>query len=262
MTGAPDGESWSPSDLLIIAAARMLAGASTVLVGIGQPNLAANLARRLHAPDVTLIYESGVIGAQPERLPLSIGDPTLVSRAQAVIPMMDLFSFILQGGRIDVGFLEGVQIDRFGNINTTVIGPYAKPAVRLAGSGGACEIASLARRTIILAKHERRRFPERVDFITSPGYLTGKPERRRLGLQGGPEAVVTDLAIMRFADATGEMELASVHPGVEVDRVLAETGWPLRVPNAVGVTPAPTAEELRMLRELRTGARPAPNPRG
>ena len=242
---------WSPADLMVIAAARMLAGASTVLVGIGQPNLAANLARRLHAPDVVLIYESGVIGAQPERLPLSIGDPALVTGSQAVIPMMDLFSFILQGGNIDVGFLEGVQIDRFGNINTTVIGPYERPTVRLAGSGGACEIASLARRTIILAKHERRRFPERVDFITSPGFLRGKPERRKLGLQGGPEAVITDLAILRFDNVTGEMVLTSVHPGIEVRRVLVETGWPLQVPPMVEITPAPTPEELRVLGELR-----------
>ncbi len=242
--------SWTPADLLIVAAARMLAGASTVLVGIGQPNMAANLARRVHNPCVVLIYESGVIGAQPERLPLSIGDPALVARAQSVLPMMDLFAFVLQGGHIDVGFLEGVQIDRFGNINTTVIGPYEKPTVRLAGSGGACEIGSLARRTIVLAKHERRRFPEHVDFITTPGYLIGKADRRRLGLQGGPEAVITDLAIMRFDDETGEMYLDSVHQGVTVEQVREQTGWPLRVATEVGQTPPPTAEELRALRDL------------
>ncbi len=251
MTDSLAQASWTPADLLIVAAARMLAGASTVLVGIGQPNLAANLARRVHNPRVVLIYESGIIGAQPERLPVSIGDPALVTRAQCVMPMMDLFSFVLQGGHIDVGFLEGVQIDRFGNINTTVIGPYEKPTVRLAGSGGACEIGSLARRTIILAKHERRRFPERVDFITTPGYLTGKPERRRLGLQGGPEALITDLAIMRFDGETGEMYLDAVHPGVAVEQVVEQTGWPLRLASEVGQTPPPTAEELRVLRELR-----------
>jgi glutaconate CoA-transferase subunit B len=236
---------------MIVAAARMLAGASTVLVGIGQPNLAANLARRVHNPNVVLVYESGVIGARPERLPVSIGDPALVTRAQCVLPMMDLFSFILQGGQIDVGFLEGVQIDRFGNINTTVIGSYEHPTVRLAGSGGACEIASLARRTIILARHERRRFAERVDFVTSPGYLRGKAERRRAGLAGGPNAVITDLAILRFDDATGEMYLDAVHPGVGVERVLRETGWPLRLAAEIGETPAPTAAEMSALSALR-----------
>jgi len=250
----PDG--WSLDDLMIVAAARLLAGASTVLVGIGQPNLAANLARRVHNPSVVLIYESGVIGARPERLPVSIGDPALVTRAQCVLPMMDLFSFVLQGGHIDVGFLEGVQIDRFGNINTTVIGPYEHPTVRLAGSGGACEIASLARRTIILARHERRRFPERVDFVTSPGYLSGRAERKRIGLAGGPDAVITDLAILRFDDGTGEMYLETVHPGVTVEKVRHETGWPLRLGarsgGRVGETPPPTAAELQALSRLRT----------
>jgi len=244
-------DAWSLSDLMIVAAARMLTGASTVLVGIGQPNLAANLARRAHNPNVVLIYESGVIGARPERMPVSIGDPALVTGAQCVLPMMDLFSFVLQGGHIDVGFLEGVQIDRFGNINTTVIGPYERPTVRLAGSGGACEIASLARRTIIMAKHERRRFPERVDFVTSPGYLGGKAERRRIGLGGGPDAVITDLAILRFDDVTGEMCLDTVHPGVTVDKVRAETGWPLRLAARIGETPPPTTAELQALNQLR-----------
>lgn len=251
MSRAARKDPWSLTDLMIVAAARMLTGASTVLVGIGQPNLAANLARRTHNPNVVLIYESGVIGARPERMPVSIGDPALVTRAQCVLPMMDLFSFVLQGGQIDVGFLEGVQIDRFGNINTTVIGPYERPIVRLAGSGGACEIASLARRTMIIARHERRRFPERVDFVTSPGYLGGKAERRRIGLAGGPDAVITDLAILRFDDVTGEMYLDTVHPGVTVDKVRAETGWPLRLADRIGETPPPTTAELQALNQLR-----------
>lgn len=188
---------------MIVAAARMLRDGEVVFVGIGLPNLACNLARRLHAPRLILIYEAGVIGAQPRRLPLSIGDPALVSGSLAVIPMFDLFAFYLQRGRIDVGFLSGAQVDRFGNLNATVIGDYERPRARLPGSGGAAEIAAWAGRFYVIMPHEPRRFPERCDFCTAPGFLGGGDARERAGLIGkGPAAVITDLGLLQ-PDASG-----------------------------------------------------------
>src|SRR5512142_2999172 len=172
---------YSASELMTINSARLLRDGDVVFVGVGLPNLACNLARRTHAPNLTMIYEAGVIGAQPARLPLSIGDPTLVTGAASICSMYEIFALYLQRGLIDVGFLGGAQIDRYGNINTTVIGPYGQPKVRLPGSGGACEIATSARRTLIIGTHQRRRFPERVDFVTSPGYLEGRADRTRRG---------------------------------------------------------------------------------
>jgi len=241
---------FTAAELMIACAARLLRDGEVVFVGIGIPNVAVNLARRTHAPNLVLIYESGAVGAQPERLPSSIGDPALVAGALGVCSMPEVFQYYLQRGLIDVGFLGAAQIDRFGNINTTVVGDYRQPKVRLPGSGGACEIAILARRILVVMPHRRRAFPERVDFRTSPGYLGGGDERQRMRLPGaGPEAVITDLGILRFAADTREMELASVHPGVAVQKVRAETGWPLRVCEPLHTTEPPTARELQVLRE-------------
>jgi glutaconate CoA-transferase subunit B len=239
---------YSSSELMVCRAARQLADGQVVFVGIGLPNLACNLARRLHAPNLVLIYESGAVGAVPDRLPISIGDPALVTNSASVCSMLDVFGAYLQGGRIDVGFLQGAQIDRFGNINTTVIGDYAAPSVRLPGSGGACEIAILAREVIVVAPQTKRSFPARVDFVTSPGFVDGPHARERLGMPGrGPSAVITDLGCYTFVE--GEMTLASLHPGRSLDDVRANIGWEVRVSPDLETTPEPTAEELRIIRE-------------
>ncbi len=233
---------------MVAAAARQLVDGEVVFVGIGLPNLACNLARRLHAPNLVLVYESGAVGAQPARVPVSIGDPALAAGALAIASMAEIFGPYLQGGRIDVGFLQGAQIDRHGNLNTTVIGEYARPMVRLPGSGGACEIAIHARRVVIIAPQSARSFPERLDFRTSAGHLEGGDARARLGLPGaGPVGVITQLATYAFVD--GEMDLATLHPGVTLDEVRAQLGWKPRCAASIGTTPPPTAEELRLLRE-------------
>ncbi len=242
---------YSPAEMMIVASARALAGKRVVFVGVGLPNIACNLARRTVAPDLELVYEAGVFGARPARLPLSIGDPTLVSGSTLVCSMADLFLYYLQGGRIEVAFVGAAQIDRFGNINTTVIGSYTQPKARLPGSGGACEIAIHAKELFVIVRLSRRAFVERIDFCTSAGHLTGKPgERTALGMPGlGPQLVVTDKAIFTFDKETGEMILSSVHPGVTVEEVQAEVGWPLRVAPHLEVTQPPSAEELRLIRE-------------
>ncbi|HHY88671.1 MAG TPA: CoA-transferase subunit beta [Chloroflexi bacterium] len=241
--------SYSSAELMIVNAARLLRDRDVVFVGVGQPNLACNLARRTHAPNLVMIYEAGVIGARPARLPLSIGDPTLVSGAASVCSMYDIFTLYLQRGNVDVGFLGGAQIDRFGNINATVIGDYSQPKVRLPGSGGAMEIAAWANRCYIMTPHQKRRFPEKVDFCTSAGFLSGRAERQAAGVRGGgPQAVVTNLGIME-PDETGELVLTHIHPGVQVEQVQENTGWPLKVAEDLCVTQPPTDEELRILRE-------------
>lgn len=241
---------YTPSEMMIVAAARALVGVRAVFVGVGLPNVACNLARRTVAPDLELIYESGVYGARPARLPLSIGDPTLISGATSVCSMADLFGLYLQAGRVEVAFLGGAQIDRFGNLNTTVIGNYAHPKVRLPGSGGACEIAINAQRVFIIMRLSRRSFVEQIHFVTSPGHLGGAGERASLGMPGrGPQWVVTDKCVFRFDEATQEMTLVSLHPGVELADVQAEVGWELRVAPALCETEPPTVEELRLLRE-------------
>ena len=240
---------YSASELMIINAAHMLRDGDVVFVGVGQPNLACNLARRTHAPNLYMIYEAGVIGARPARLPLSIGDPTLVSGAAAVCSMYDVFSFYLQGGHVDVGFLGGAQIDRYGNINATAIGDYAHPKVRLPGSGGSQEIAAWANRCYIMTPHQKRRFPEKVDFQTSAGFRYRGADRAAAGVRGGgPQAVVTNLGILE-PDAAGELILTALHPGITAEEVQANTGWPLRSAAALRCTEPPTAEELRILRE-------------
>lgn len=241
---------YSSAELMIVNAARLLQDGDTVFVGVGQPNLACNLAKRTHAPNLVMIYEAGVIGAEPARLPLSIGDPTLVSGALSVVSMYDIFTLYLQRGNVDVGFLGGAQIDRFGNINATVIGnDYAHPKVRLPGSGGSQEIAAWANRCYIMTPHQKRRFPEKVDFMTSAGFLNGRSEREKAGLRGkGPLAVVTDLGILE-PDETGELVLTALHPGKTAQEVIDNTGWPLKVTASLRTTEPVTEKELRILRE-------------
>ena len=250
---AVDAGAFSKSEMMIVAAARALEGQRVCFVGVGLPNIAVNLAKRTVAPALELVYEAGVFGARPARLPLSIGDPTIVTGSTAVVSMLELFGYYLQGGLIDVGFLGAAQIDRFGNINTTVIGDYAEPATRLPGSGGACEIAINARQVFVIMRQSSRSFVEQIDFRTSAGNLGGAAVaeriRREQGWIGrGPSVVVTDLAIWHF-DETGEMRVDSLHPGVTLDDVRAATGWEPRVSDALGTTQAPTDEELLLIRE-------------
>jgi glutaconate CoA-transferase subunit B len=240
---------YSSSELLTINAARLLRDGDVVFVGVGLPNLACNLARHTHAPNLVMIYEAGVIGAQPARLPLSIGDPTLVSGALSVCSMYDIFAFYLQRGNVDVGFMGGAQIDRFGNVNATVIGDYGHPKVRLPGSGGSMEIAAWANRCYLLTPHSKRRFPEKLDFRTSAGFLGGRAERQAARLRGGGMlAVVTDLGIME-PDETGELVLTALHPGASVEQARQNTGWDLKVAADLRTTPPPDPQELRILRE-------------
>ena len=242
-------EKYNSAELLTINAARLLRDGDVVFVGVGLPNLACNLARRTHAPTLLMIYEAGVIGAQPARLPLSIGDPTLVSGAAAVCSMYDIFSLYLQRGNVDVGFMGGAQIDRFGNINATVIGDYKNPKVRLPGSGGSKEIAAWANRCYIITPHQKRRFPDVVDFRTSAGFLGGRSERDAAQLRGGgPQAVVTDLGIME-SDDQGELVLCALHPGKTIEQVKENTGWEIKTDPSLRSTEPPSDEELRILRE-------------
>lgn len=249
--------SYSASEMMIVAAARALAGARVVFVGVGLPNAACNLARRTVAPELELVYEAGVYGARPARLPLSVGDPTLVSGALAAMSMAHLFQYYLQRGLIDVGFLGAAQIDRFGNLNSTVIGDYARPKVRLPGSGGACEIALLARRIFVITRLSKRTFVEKLDFRTSPGHLTGGDSRAGLRAPGcGPEVVITDRAIFRFDPASCTMALTGLYPGCTIEQVQAQVAWPLDVASHVAAMPPPAAHELAILRnELDTTGR-------
>jgi glutaconate CoA-transferase, subunit B len=241
---------YSSAELMIINAARLLRDGDVVFVGVGQPNLACNLAKRTHAPNLVMIYEAGVIGAEPERLPLSIGDPTLVSGALSVVSMYDIFSLYLQRGNVDVGFMGGAQIDKFGNINATFIGSdYTQPKVRLPGSGGSQEIAAWANRCYLMTPHQKRRFPEKVDFITSAGFLDGRTAREATGVRGaGIVSVVTDIGMLE-PDETGELILTALHPGRTADEATANTGWDLKVAPKLRTTEPVTEQELRILRE-------------
>ncbi len=242
---------YTADEMMSVAASRALDDGATCFVGIGLPSTAANLARRTHAPRLVLIYESGTIGAKPMHLPLSIGDGELAETADAVVSVPEIFNYWLQGGRIDIGFLGAAQIDRFANLNTTVIGPYDDPRVRLPGAGGAPEIAASCREIIIVMRQNRRSFVEEVDFVTSVGHGNGRGDRERLGLRGkGPRLVITDLGLLEPHPETLELELTHVHPGVSVDEVRAATGWELKVAAALNETAAPTADELAVLRQL------------
>jgi glutaconate CoA-transferase, subunit B len=249
---------YSAEEMMTVAAARALAGRTSCFVGIGLPSTAANLARRLHAPGLVLVYESGAIGAKPSRLPLSIGDGELAETADAVVSVPEVFNYWLQPGRIDVGFLSAAQLDRFGNLNTTIIGPdYREPRVRLPGAGGAPEIAASCGEVFLMLRHSRRAFVERLDFVTSVGYGDGAGTRQRLGLRGrGPVLAVTDLGVLAPDPRTCELTLTSVHPGVRVDKVREQTGWPLVVADGLSQTSPPTELELSTLRALVDGSQP------
>lgn len=238
-------------ELMTVAAARELADGTVCFVGIGLPSEAATLARLTHAPRAVLVYESGTIDTKPDVLPLSIGDPILAETATEVVSVAEIFAYWLQAGRIDVGFLGAAQVDRFANINTTVIGPYDRPAVRLPGAGGAPEIASSAKRVLIAVRHRARTFVEQLDFVTSVGHASGGDGRARLGLPGaGPVKVVTDLGTLEPDPETRELVLAALQPGVTVEQVRAATSWSLRVAPGLVTLPDPTGHELRVLRDL------------
>jgi len=240
-------------EMMTIAAARSLRDGQVCFVGIGLPSTAANLARRLHAPDLALIYESGTVGSKPDRLPLSIGDGVLATSALTVISVPEVFNYWLQPGRIDVGFLSGAQLDRFGNINTTVIGEYDEPEVRLPGSGGAPEIAASCREVIIVMRHRARALVEHVDFVTSVGYGSGPDDRKVLGLRGkGPTRVITDLGVLEPDPETAELVLTALHQGVSVEQARAETGWELQVSVDLKITALPSPTELATLRSMTT----------
>jgi glutaconate CoA-transferase subunit B len=249
---------YTADEMMAITAARALRDGMTCFVGIGLPSEAANLARASHAPSLTLIYESGTIGAKPPALPLSIGDGVLAETADAVVSVPEIFNYWLQPGRIDVGFLGAAQIDRFANINTTVIGPdYARPAVRLPGAGGAPEIAGSCREVIVVLRQNRRAFVDRVDFVTSVGFGDGPGSRQRLGLPGaGPQKVITDLGVLEPDPATCELRLTGTYPGTVVADIKAATGWDLQVAADLRELPPPTEAELAALRRLRAATLP------
>jgi glutaconate CoA-transferase subunit B len=250
--GAPEAGAATASELMTVAAARSLRDGDSCLVGIGPPGAAANLAQRLHAPGLVLVYESGAIGAKPDHLPLSIGDGILAATADAVVGVVEMFNYWIGPGRIDVGFLGAAQIDRFANINTTIIGDdYEHPKVRLPGAGGAPEIAAACAEVTVILRQTRRAFVERLDFVTSVGHGDGPGARERLGLAGGgPTRVITDLGILEPDPRTSELTLVAVHEGVEVEQVREATGWPLGVAPEVRREPAPSAAELDTLRAL------------
>jgi glutaconate CoA-transferase, subunit B len=241
---------YSSDEMMTVMASRSLHDPQVCFVGIGLPSEAANLARLTHAPNVVLVYESGTIGTTPEVLPLSIGDGELAERANLVVGVPEIFSYWLQGGRVDVGFLSAAQIDRFGNLNSTVIGCYEDPKVRLPGAGGAPEIASSAKEVIVMMRHSSRTFVHAVDFVTSVGFGRGG-EGREGNLGGGPSVVITDLGVLKPDEDTNELVLVATHLGVTVQEVLDETGWDLKVSDEVSPTQPPTNDELDILRQLK-----------
>jgi glutaconate CoA-transferase subunit B len=256
-------DTYQASEMMTIAAARALRNHDVCFVGIGLPSAAANLARHTHAPDLTLIYESGPIAAKPDVLPLSIGDGELCETALTTVSVPEMFRYWLQGGRMTVGFLGGAQIDRFANLNTTVIGPYAKPRTRLPGGGGAPEIGSGCGEIFIIMSQSKRSFVECLDFITSMGHGEGGDHRARLGLRTkGPTKLVTDLCIFAPDPQTKEMTVTSIHPGVMRAQIAESTGWPVRYADTVAETAPPTAQELEVLRDLhaRTARAHGPHP--
>lgn len=243
---------YTPEEMMVVAAARRLDEDDVVFIGIGLPSKAANLARRTHAPRLSMIYESGTLDTAPTVLPLSIGDPELSRTAKAVVSVPEMFGYWLQGGWIRTGFLGAAQIDRYANLNSTVIGDYATPKVRLPGAGGAPEIASFCSRTLILLRQSRRSFVETLDFVTSVGFLEGGNSRHGLDVPGqGPQAVITDLGVLEPEPESHELVLTKVHPGVSVDAAVEATGWPLKVAETVEETASPTLEELEVLRSLK-----------
>jgi glutaconate CoA-transferase subunit B len=253
--GAGVRSDYSPEEMMAVAASRALADGQVCFVGIGLPSTAANLARRTHAPNLVLVYESGCIGSKPSRLPLSIGDGELAETADTVVSVPEIFNYWLQAGRIEVGFLGAAQIDRHANLNSTVIGDYESPRVRLPGAGGAPEIAASARQVLVMIRQNPRTFVDRLDFRTSVGFGDGPGHRQRLGLRGGgPQRVITDLGILEPDPATAELVQTALHPGVSVEEAKAAAGWDLRVCETLRVTEPPTRQELEALRALTVGA--------
>ena len=243
--------SYTPSEIMTVAAARALRNSDICFVGIGAPSAACNLARRTHAPDITLIYESGTIDTKPDVLPLSIGDGELCDTALTTVSVPEMFRYWLQGERITVGFLGGAQIDRYANLNTTVVGSYEHPKVRLPGGGGAPEIAACCGEIFITMAMSKRAFVEKLDFVTSLGHGDGPGSREKLGLKTkGPTRVMTDLCVFEPDPVTRELTVVSLHPGTTREGVQAECAWPVRFAATVTETPAPTGEELGVLRDL------------
>jgi glutaconate CoA-transferase subunit B len=242
---------YTSNEILVVTASRFLRNGAIVFIGIGLPSLAANLARRLHAPEISMIYESGTLDTKPDRPPLSIGDDELSRKALSVVSVPEMFRYWLQGGVIETGFLGAAQIDRFGNLNTTVIGDYNNPKVRLPGAGGAPEIAGFCDHTIIMLKQSRRTFVEVLDFTTTVGFGTGGSNISELGFTGkGPIAVITDLGVLKPDPVSKELLQTSLHPGVSVDKVREATGWELKLAEMIETTPVPREDELKNLREL------------
>jgi len=242
---------YTPTEMMTVAAARALKNEDVCFVGIGQPSAACNLARYTHAPDIVLIYESGTLGTRPTVLPLSIGDGELCETALTTVSVPEMFRYWLQGGRITVGFLGGAQIDRFANLNTTVVGPYDRPKVRLPGGGGAPEIATACGEIFIIMGQSKRSFVGRLDFVTSLGHGEGGDHRQRLGVKTkGPTRLMTDLCIFEPEPDSKEMVVTSIHPGVTREQIRENTGWPVRFSDRVAETPPPSAQELEVLREL------------
>lgn len=249
---SPDNGSYTTNEMMTVAASRELSDGVLCFVGIGMPSEAANLARATHAPNCVLVYESGTIGTKPEVLPHSIGDGELAEHADSVVSVPEIFNYWLQTGRVEVGFLGAAQIDRYANINTTVIGPYEEPKVRLPGAGGAPEIAASAKEVIIMLPHKARAFVEELAFITSAGYLDGGDSREETGYLGaGPTVVITDIGILRPDAETKELTLVALHPEASVEQAREATGWDLRVADELDATDPPTEEELQTLRNLR-----------
>jgi glutaconate CoA-transferase subunit B len=246
---------YDSDDMMTIAAARALSDGATCFVGIGLPSAASNLARATHAPGLVLIYESGTLGSKPGRLPLSIGDGILAETADAVVSVPEIFNYWLQPGRIDMGFLGAAQVDKFGNINTPVVGgDYAHPKVRLPGAGGAPEIAASCREVIVIVRQSKRTFTEKVEFVTSVGYGDGPGAREKLGLRGqGPQKIITDLGILTPHPQTREFLMSALFEGVARETVRERTGWDIQFAEKLEVVPPPTARELAALRGLKNG---------
>src|ERR687894_583849 len=247
-----DEGSYTTGEMMTVAASRELKDGVVCFVGIGLPSEAANLARATHAPGCFLVYESGTLGAKPDVLPLSIGDGVLAEHADSVVSVPEVFNYWLQAGRVDVGFLGAAQIDRFGNINTTVVGPYDSPKVRLPGAGGAPEIAASVGEVIVMLRQKPRAFVEELSFVTSVGHGTGGDSREKLGYGGaGPTVLITDLGVLRPDPETKELTLVALHPGATVEAAREATGWDLKTAETPDVTDPPTERELELLRELK-----------
>jgi len=249
---------WTRDEMMTVAAARLLWDECVCFVGIGLPSAACNLARLTHAPDIVLVYESGTLGTRPSVLPLSIGDGELAETAACVIPLPEVFSYLLQAGRVDVGFLGAAQVDRFGNLNSTVIGPYDSPQTRLPGAGGATEIAAHAKKTFVMLKATPRTLVPRLDFRTSAGFLEGHGARARTTMRGaGPQSVITDYGVLNPEPGTDELQLSALFQGATTEEARAATGWPLKVAADLATVAPPTSTELETLRALHARTREA-----